>query len=103
MIGRPPKDGAARQSLPVFELRAQPAEAFWVGARNPAQSTAEKFVFRVASQTEAADFLIELAEFGGVLPPFGQAFGQGGALTAVDANAMELGNGRPLDVTLGIK
>ena len=89
--------------LPVLEFRAETSDAFRAGARIPAQTRAEEFVFLFTFQTEAANFPVKLAKFLRVLHPFSHAFGQRGALASVNARAVELGDGLPPDVALGIE
>ena len=60
-------------------------------------------MFLFTFQAEAFCLLIKVAKFPGVLPAFGNAFGQGGALTAVNPGAVEFGNGVPSNIAFGIK
>ncbi len=54
-----------------------------------------KLVFLFAFQAEAVNFLIKLAEFFSILHPFGNAFGQRGALAAVERGCDAVWQWRP--------
>lgn len=69
-------------------MPSQPAETLGTGANIPAQTLADEGVLLLALQSEAVNLLVELAEFDGILDPFGNACGQGGTLSPVDASAM---------------
>ena len=87
----------------VFEFRPKPADAFGACARIPSETGAEKFVFPFTFQAEPESVFVEMLEFLGIFHFLGLSFGKNGALTPVDANAVEAGNGVPADVALGVK
>ena len=87
----------------VFEFRPEPADAFGACAWIPSETGAEKFVFLFTFQAEPENFVVEMVKFPGIFHFLGLSFGKNRALTPVDANAVEAGNGVPADVPLGVK
>ena len=88
---------------PILKFRPESADAFGACAWIPAKTRAKKFVLLVTFQAEPESFFVELPKFHGIFHFLGLSFGKNRALTPVDANAMETGNGVPADVPLGVK
>lgn len=87
----------------VLEFCPEPTDTFGAGAWIPAQPITEEIVLFITFQAEAKNFVIEMAEFLGGLHPFRQSFGQSVALTPLDTDAVEMCDGIPADVALGVK
>lgn len=87
----------------VLEFRPEHTDAFGTCASHPAKTGAEKFMLCFAFQAASESFLVEVPKFPGRFHPVGKVPGEGVALSSVNANTMETGNGVPADVTFGIK